>query len=106
MLKNYLVYEDERNQRNHRLYERMLRRAFGGADVTVLIAHHLNFMTEGMDKPVEIPSADTLMFDHDIMTRVFGHSRAHEIMRQLATVPCDMRDDVLESHLAEMEVTA
>jgi hypothetical protein len=46
----------------------------------------------------EIPSADTLLFDHEVMTRVFG-DRAVSIMVHLASIPAESRDEVAATYL-------
>lgn len=98
--KDYLTFENERNKRYAWLYRDLVQHAFGG-DWQTLVGHHVlyqqgsNLETEG-----EIPSADTLMFDHDIMHAVFGRD-CIEIMRELASVPCDQRDALLERYYRE-----
>ena len=95
-MKDYLVAENDRNHKNHALYERMLRKAFG-PDTRILVAHHLTFEVAG-GEPVEIPSADTFMFDHLLMQRVFGED-AGEVMAQLALTPTETRDQVLNNFM-------
>ena len=104
-MKDYLGFENDRNKRNAKLYERLIKRAIGpGTEVAVLIGHHLTFELNGdLATENEIPSADCLMFDHDLMTKVFGQARAVNIMRSLASVPCDQRDHLLAFHLDTLE---
>lgn len=100
-MKNYLQYENERNQRNHKLYERLMRLAFG-KDATILVAHHLNFELVGDEEPTEIPSADTLMFDHQLMQKVFGDN-FYFYVAQLAVRPVEQRDVHLAFLLDKLE---
>lgn len=100
MLKNYEVYENERNLRNHKLYERMVRKALG-ADTNILVVHHITFQVAG-GEPNEIPSADTLMFDHVFMRKVFGEDYG-EVMAQLALTPVETRDQVLMNFMEHLE---
>lgn len=104
-MKDYLMAENNRNHKNHRLYERLMRLAVGD-DARVLVAHHLTFDVAkgGEEEPNEIPSADTLMFCHELMTRVFGPS-AMAIMAQLAVRPVEggERDAHLENMLSLRE---
>lgn len=97
-MKDYLTAENERNHRNHRLYERLMRLAVG-KDARVLVAHHLTFdvAAGGEEEPNEVPSADTLMFCHVLMTQVFGLG-ALAVMAQLAVRPVEggERDKHLE----------
>lgn len=98
-MKDWLSYEQSRNKANASLYERILTIADLGPDIAVLIGHHIGFeFNKDLSTENEIPSADTLIFDHDIMSRVFG-SRFVAIMAELATVPADRRDSALKRHL-------
>jgi hypothetical protein len=99
-VKDYLVYENDRNHKNHKLYERMLRKAFG-PDANILVAHHLTFEVAGSD-PIEIPSADTFMFDHVLMRKVFNEDFG-EVMAQLALSPVETRDQVLSNFMELLE---
>lgn len=95
-MKDYLVSENERNHRNHALYERMLRKAFG-QDTAIMVVHHITVEVAG-GEPFEIPSADTLMFDHVLMQRIFGEDSG-EVMAQLALTPTETRDKVLSNFM-------
>ena len=102
MLKDYLGYENQRNKDHAALYTRLMQKAIGG-NVAVLIGHHLTFEINGdLATENEIPSADTLMFDHDLMTKVFG-PRAIHVMIHLASVPCEQRDAMLVHYLDDQE---
>lgn len=103
-MKDYLAAENARNHRNHRLYERFLRMAFG-PEATVLVAHHLNYeVAEGSGgEPIEIPSADTMMFCHELMEKVFGIDDMHYAMAQLAVRPVEERDPHFELLLDRLE---
>lgn len=101
-MKDYLNSENERNHHNHALYERLLRLAFG-PDVSVLVGHHLTFTLEAGGDPNEIPSADTTMFDHDLMARAFGTPGCYEVMAQLALEPAVQRDRRLEDFVTVQE---
>lgn len=98
--KDYLGFENARNKRNADLYTRIMKAAVAdGRNVAVLIGHHLTFEIDGdLGSENEIPSADCLIFDHDIMGKVFGE-RAIPIMRALAEVPCEQRDPLLASFM-------
>jgi hypothetical protein len=90
-MKDYLTEENKRNKDNADLYVLMLRLAFEKEGTEqVLVGHHITFEFDGkIDTMNEIPSADTLLFDHDIMTRIFGDS-AIMVMKTLAALPaCD-----------------
>lgn len=96
--KNWVAYENDRNRVHADLYTRIMKLAFG-ADQNILCGHHLAF-EKGADLATEneIPAADTLLFDHDIMGAVFG-VHANHIMRELATAPCGRRDDLAKKYL-------
>lgn len=97
-MKDYLGYENARNKRNAGLYVAIMRAAFGN-DCDVLIGHHLTFEQGGnLETENEIPSADTLLFDHSVMGKVFG-DRAVSIMVHLASIPAESRDEVAKRYL-------
>jgi hypothetical protein len=97
-IKNYIESEISRNKLSADLYERMLRKAFG--NVEVLVGHHFVFEdpVAGLPSENEIPSADTVLFDHDIMTACFGED-AVRIMQTLAATPVESRDTVLREYI-------
>jgi len=88
-IKDYLGAENARNKKHAALYSRLIKRAFGEQN-DVLVGHHLTFEEHGnIETENEIPAADTLMFCHDLMSRVFGPAQALTLMRELASVPAD-----------------
>lgn len=101
-MKDWLTTEIERNKRNGEMFTGLLRKAFSDKkDLEVIIAHHLTIEYEGKLATVdEIPSADTMLFDHDIMKAVFGVKYRH-VMSQLAVMPVDggARDELLKYFL-------
>lgn len=105
-MKDYLGFENDRNKKHAGLYERFLKLAIGGeANVAVLVGHHVTFEIGGdLETENEIPSADTLMFDHDLMRAVFGE-RAITVMMRLASVPVAQRDDLLKWYMDHREAT-
>jgi hypothetical protein len=101
-VRKYFRDEVTRNKASAVLFEEMLRHAFG-AEIVVIVGHHLtiedssgtareNVLTEN-----EIPSADTFMFDHEIMTARFGDD-AIMVMQSLASTRTDDRDALLAEH--------
>lgn len=96
-------YENDRNAEYNELYKAIIREAFGVTDV--IIAHHLVYVTtevrDGFTYQVieEIPSADTLIFDHDIAKRLWKRDYLINLKR-LAAEPCETRDNLLQ-HLYE-----
>lgn len=97
-VKDWLGNELARNKRNADMYVPMIQRAvhkLTGKHVQVLIGHHLTFeLDSDINTENEIPSADCLMFDHTLMGAVFGVASG-AIMRSLAAVPCEKRDELL-----------
>lgn len=75
--KYWLQSENDRNTHNGSLYIDIIREAFG-VDEVVMVGHHFVFEPKAamekldLTKLNEIPSADTVLFDHDIMGAVFG----------------------------------
>jgi hypothetical protein len=100
-MKDYLESENIRNKANAGLYEQLIKRAFG--DCSVMVGHHIAMEFAGdLSTENEIPAADTLIFDHDLMTRIFGDA-AIGIMQQVVAVPCSERERLLASYLDEFE---
>lgn len=97
-IKQFISYEIERNKKNAVMYTAIMQKALGTN--VILIGHHLCFeLGKDINTENEIPSADTLMFDHDVMGAVFG-DQAMEIMQHLARTPTDSRDQVLELYMS------
>lgn len=98
-IKEYLGEESVRNRNNGQLFTALVREAYG-CDHAVLIGHHICFQ-RGSDISTEneIPSADSLIFDHTIMGNVFG-TQAVPIMQRLAALDCDNRDQRLAAYYA------
>lgn len=95
---NFLGREAQRNKTNAALYTAIMQRALG-EQADILIGHHLCFeVAKDITTEDEIPAADTLLFDHQIMGAVFG-DRALSIMQHLAATPTQSRDSVLAAYL-------
>lgn len=97
--KYYLQAENERNVAGHKTFEKLLKIAFGANEV-VMVGHHFVLapggdITKGVN---EIPSADTAIFDHVIMKRVFG-KQAINVMIACARKPVEERDAELTAWL-------
>jgi hypothetical protein len=101
MFKDYLTAENTRNHTNHKIFERLLRAGTGATNT--LIAHHCTFSLEGQE-PNEVPSADTLMFDHTIMKNAFGDIAYRDVMISLVMEPVESRDRMLEFFLNQFGV--
>lgn len=89
-------YENDRNGENADLYKAIIREAYGVQDV--ICGHHLVYQVE--DKRAdgftytfveEIPSADTLIFDHKVAQKIWGNSYL-AVLSHLAMVPPEARD--------------
>lgn len=99
MKKDYLSYENTRNKKSHKLFTDILTEVFGKTEI--VIAHHICYEGES-DNPEEIPSADTLIFDHGIMAKIFGEKHK-VILIELATTPVDERDAKLAKFYYERQ---
>lgn len=87
-MRDFLSTENARNKAHAELFTRMIQAAYG-KECDVLIGHHLTFEVHGeIQTENEIPSADTLLFCHEIMSAVFGVA-AIEIMQELASMPSE-----------------
>lgn len=104
--KYYLQAENDRNTHHGQLFVDLLKCVFG-ADEVVMVGHHFVFepkaSMEALDltKLNEIPSADTIIFDHDIMREAFGPIYL-QLMKALAVLPVSdgARDALLAKALA------
>jgi hypothetical protein len=92
-------YENDRNTEYSQLYKDIIREAYGVTDV--IIAHHLTYVVEenrdGFNWQVvqEIPSADTLIFDHIVAQKIWGKDY-RQILTQLVLEPISSRDQLLK----------
>ena len=98
-LKLFGPYENERNARNAKLFKDIICEANGVSDV--ICAHHLVYVAndkrdDGFNYTIveEIASADTLIFDHDVMAKVFG-ANFKTVLAKLALEPVETRDATL-----------
>lgn len=93
------AYENDRNAENSDLYKDIVREVFGVTDV--IVAHHIVYVTDevrdGFHYQVveEIPSADALIFDHDIARKLFGAELYPVYLAQLACKSVEDRDTLL-----------
>lgn len=96
-------YENDRNEVYRELYSDIIREVYGVRDV--IIGHHLVYQTteQLVDEKTgpythtfvqEIPSADALIFDHDVMRKLFGN-RYLTMLSTLAMTPIERRDALL-----------
>lgn len=98
-------FENDRNGCYADLYKAIIREAYGVKDV--IIGHHLVYEVE--DKRAdeftytfvqEIPSADALIFDHEVAKKIWGCDWLR-ILQDLASTPTIDRDALL-AHYWEM----
>lgn len=98
-IKLEVPYENDRNSENADIYKAIIREAYGVQDV--ICGHHLVYQVE--DKRAdgftytfveEIPSADTLIFDHDVAKKIWG-ANYKTILVSLALEPIATRDQLL-----------
>lgn len=99
-MKNYLQSELQRNHEHKHVYDRLLKRAV--ANCRVETGHHITLHIEGEEDGNEVPSADTVLFDHDFMKAVFGDGYRMVIM-DLALEPAEGRENLLDRHLDQLE---
>lgn len=93
------AYENDRNAENADLYKAIIREAYGVKDV--IIAHHLVYVKEekradGFNYQIveEVPSADSLIFDHEVAKKIWGPTYRLALSR-LALEPIETRDKLL-----------
>lgn len=94
------AYENDRNREGAPVFKAIIREVFGVQDV--ICGHHLIFefrekRDDGFvyDIVQEIPSADCLIFDHEIARKVWGSS-FKQVLMQLAVEPIETRDALLQ----------
>jgi hypothetical protein len=93
------AYENDRNSENHDLYKAIIREVFGVTDV--ICGHHLVYQIEEKRADgftytyvQEIPSADALIFDHDVARKLWGPGFMTNLVH-LACEPVATRDKML-----------
>ncbi len=91
----YFGAEKRRNTANGELFVRLVKIAFGD-EATVLVGHHIVYEFGGdLETEDEIPSADTVLFDHPIMTAVFGDAAIPLMQKIAAQLPGEREATVL-----------
>lgn len=82
--------ENERNARSAELFKAIIREVYGADNIG--IGHHLMF-SDGA-KTDEQPSVDTLIFDHNVASKLWGPYFREQLMA-LACEPAETRDELL-----------
>lgn len=91
-IEEFLGTELNRNKANADVYEKFLRLAFPGENLSVLIGHHICLeFDKDLQTENEIPAADTLLFDPVLSEKVFGQNYK-DILPALALLPIAARD--------------
>jgi hypothetical protein len=95
-------YENDRNADSKALFRAIMRECLcDGQEMDVIIGHHLVYELrekrgDGFTYEIseEIPSADTLIFDHTMAKKLWG-DQWKEKLTQLACEPVETRDQLL-----------
>lgn len=82
--------ENARNAKSGELFKAIIMEVYG-ADQFVA-AHHLIFTKDGEIQ--ELPSADMMIFDHDIAKVIWG-ANYKDVLAKLAVTPIETRDELL-----------
>jgi len=97
-------YENDRNHDSSDLFKAVMREVYGPGDV--IVGHHIihevrDKRADGFTYEVvqEIPSADALIFDHDVAKKLFGTAYLDNLAL-LAREPADTRDALYGKMLA------
>jgi hypothetical protein len=91
-------YENDRNADSRELFKAIIREVYNVTDV--IVAHHLTYVAvdhrDGFDYQIveEIPSADALIFDHDVARKLWG-AKWQSVLTRLALEPVATRDKLL-----------
>lgn len=99
--KFYLAYENRRNSHHRDLFIALTKAAMGCKEVVIAGHHFVCDYDNDLNTLNEIPSADTLLFDHDMMTAVFG-ATALDIMSQAARLPVPARDEYVRGEFDKL----
>lgn len=90
-------YENDRNSVYADLYKAIIREVYGVTDV--ICGHHLVMQiaekrADGFTYQVvqEVPSADELIFDHEVARKLWGDNQFKDVLCQLACEPIATRD--------------
>ncbi|MGM5019247.1 hypothetical protein [Tardiphaga sp. 367_B4_N1_1] len=96
-------YENDRNGEHADLYKAIIREAFNVTDV--ICGHHLVYQVEDKRDDgftytfvEEVPSADTLIFDHAVAKKIWGEENFKWFLMQLALEPIETRDAKLAEY--------
>lgn len=101
---HYLGGEGKRNRDHAALFTALLTRAWGECEV--IVGHHVAFEFAGdLNTEDEIPSADCLLFDHGIMTAVFGE-QAIPLMQRIAALKPGEREVEVQRALDALDAAA
>lgn len=96
----YLSGEGKRNRHNADLFQAILCKAWG-TGCSVMTGHHVAFLFDGdLSTEDEVPSADCLLFDLEIMGAVFGDKR-DSILLHIAPLGRGDREDYVRARFRE-----
>ena len=94
------AYENDRNAEHAALYKAIVREVYNVKDV--IVGHHIVYQLEekGTDGftytfTEEVPSADTLLFDHEAAKKIWG-DKWQDMLVKLALTPAAGREAVFE----------
>lgn len=97
-IEEFLGTELARNKANADVYEKFLRLAFPGEELSVLIGHHICLeFNKDLQTENEVPAADTLLFDPTLSTKVFGEEYGNALRVQLALASIPDRDKLFRT---------
>lgn len=94
-------FENKRNKDSSELLHKIIKRVYGATEC--IVAHHITYVAvdhqDGYELQVveEIPSIDTLIFDHEVAKKLWG-ARWRDVLMELALMPVSERDTVLRVH--------
>jgi hypothetical protein len=89
-------WETDRNRGCKKLIKDILKECFGGKEF--FVGHHIAYeVTDKVQGAIdqEIPSIDTMIFEHTIARKIWGEVNYKNILAQLACEPVETRDQML-----------
>ncbi len=100
------AWENDRNQNSMDMFKSVVRECFNVQDV--ICGHHIvyeahDLRADGQVHHVieEIPSADTLIFDHAVARKLWGETHYLNALARLAMEPSETRDALLGAMLSK-----
>jgi hypothetical protein len=94
--------ENKRNSDNEDLFRAIITEVYPEVDL-VVAGHHIFVRRAGSPGAEEIPSADHLIFDHEIAQKIWGNNW-RSALEALALEPAETRDSLLRTMYMKRDI--